>query len=65
MKEGKYMSEVVIELSGSNWREPWVRSVPVPEGADKVAEWLKQVLPEVIAHAKSGDFPQLDSYVKG
>ncbi len=55
------MAEVVIELSGSSWREDWTRSVTVcSQDSKNVAEWLKKVLPDLIAHTKSGDFPRLD-----
>ncbi len=59
------MADVVIELSESSWREPWTRSVTVSApDATKVAEWLNKVLPELIAHAKSGDFARFGAYVK-
>lgn len=59
------MAEVVIELSGSSWRETWTRSVTVSSQDSKnVAEWLKKVLPDLIAHTKSGDFPRLDVFSK-
>ena len=59
------MAEVVIELSGSSWREPWTRSVTVSApDATKVAEWLNKIVPELIAHTKSGDFPRFGAHVK-
>jgi len=62
------MAEVVVELIGQPWTGGgiWTRSVTVsaPEDATKVAEWLKTMLPELIAHAKSGYSARVEVSVK-
>ena len=59
------MAEVVVELSGASWREPWARTLTMSDAdAKKVAEWLDKILPELIAHTKSGDFPRFGAHVK-
>lgn len=59
------MAELIIELSGSTWREPWTRSTTVSAAeATKVAEWLKKIMPDLIAQEKAGEFPRFDVHVK-
>jgi hypothetical protein len=61
------MAEVMIQLKGQPWepREPWEKTVDVSAGdAEKVAEWLKIVLPELIAHVRGGYYSKVDIGVK-
>lgn len=61
------MAEVVVKLSGQTWadRDPWTRSIDIsgPDAA-KVAEWLKKMLPDLVAQAKAGYFTGLEVSVK-
>jgi len=61
------MAEVVVKLKAQTWagREPWTRSVDVSgPDATKVAEWLKKMLPDLVAQAKGGYFSGIEVSVK-
>lgn len=61
------MAEVVVKLKAQSWagREPWTKSVNVSApDATKVAEWLKTMLPDLIAQAKAGYFSGIEVSVK-